>query len=77
MPSKALIGPAGARLASRLGGFPMSKADEPAKPEPTEIPPVVVPAEQLFRGRREIIIDCDGVQYRLRITRRKKLLLQK
>ena len=37
----------------------------------------VVAAEELFRGRREIWIEHDGVRYRLRITRRNKLILQK
>ncbi|HMP03977.1 MAG TPA: hemin uptake protein HemP [Gemmatales bacterium] len=31
----------------------------------------------LFQGQREILIDHDGVCYRLRITRRNKLILQK
>jgi len=37
----------------------------------------VVRAEELFGQSREIWIDLDGVRYRLRITRRGKLLLQK
>lgn len=37
----------------------------------------VVDTRQLFLGRREIQIDHDGVRYRLRITRRNKLILQK
>ncbi len=37
----------------------------------------VVQAEELFRGKREIWIELDGVRYRLRITRRNKLILQK
>ena len=40
-------------------------------------PPVVVDARLLFRGRREIVIEHAGVRYRLRITRRNKLRLQK
>ena len=39
--------------------------------------PKVVPAEELFAGKREVWIDLDGVRYRLRITRRGKLILQK
>jgi hemin uptake protein HemP len=31
----------------------------------------------LFQGQREICIEHDGVQYRLRITRRNKLILHK
>lgn len=40
-------------------------------------PPVVVDARHLFDGRREVLIEHDGVRYRLRITRRNKLILQK
>ena len=37
----------------------------------------VVRAEDLFGDRREVWIELDGVRYRLRITRRGKLILQK
>jgi hemin uptake protein HemP len=37
----------------------------------------VVRAEELFGTLREIWIELDGVRYRLRITRRGKLILQK
>lgn len=37
----------------------------------------VIGAEQLFQGQREVYIDHDGERYRLRITRRNKLILQK
>jgi hemin uptake protein HemP len=40
-------------------------------------PPVVVKARELFGESREIWIELDGVRYRLRITRRGKLILQK
>ena len=46
-------------------------ADKPAEPAP------LVLAENLFRGKREVLIEHDGVRYRLRITRRNKLILQK
>ena len=39
--------------------------------------PKVVRAEELFEGKREVWIDLDGVRYRLRITKRGKLILQK
>jgi hemin uptake protein HemP len=39
--------------------------------------PRVVRARELFRGDREIWIEHDGARYRLRITRRNKLILQK
>lgn len=40
-------------------------------------PPVVLDAQKIFEGRREVLIELDGVRYRLRITRRNKLILQK
>jgi hemin uptake protein HemP len=39
--------------------------------------PRVLKAEELFAGKREVRIELDGVRYRLRITRRGKLILQK
>lgn len=39
--------------------------------------PLIVQAYEVFQGRREIIIEHEGVRYRLRITRRNKLILQK
>jgi hemin uptake protein HemP len=39
--------------------------------------PKVVSAQQLFAGEREICIEHEGERYRLRITRRNKLILQK
>jgi hemin uptake protein HemP len=55
------------------------------EPQKSPLPPskgdtvheVVIDARQLFRGEREIVIEHDGVRYRLRITRRNKLILQK
>jgi hemin uptake protein HemP len=38
---------------------------------------VVVDARALFGAAREIWIEHGGVRYRLRITRRNKLILQK
>ena len=40
-------------------------------------PERVLRAEELFGDRREVWIELDGVRYRLRITRRGKLILQK
>jgi hemin uptake protein HemP len=52
--------------------------DEPKTgPEPDREPERVVRAEELFGDRREIWIELDGARYRLRITRRGKLILQK
>ena len=50
----------------------------PVPPRPEDSPrQVVVNAEELFQGTREVWIDHAGVRYRLRITRRNKLILQK
>jgi hemin uptake protein HemP len=48
-----------------------------AVPPPAATSAPVVKAEDLFRGRREIVIEHEGVRYRLRLTRRNKLILQK
>ena len=48
----------------------------PEQPGDTQ-PPKVIPAEEIFEGQREVLIDHDGERYRLRITRRGKLILQK
>jgi hemin uptake protein HemP len=47
------------------------------EPPPASATPRIVDARQLFLGGREVWIDHDGVRYRLRITRRNKLILQK
>ncbi len=39
--------------------------------------PRVVSTQELFAGEREICIEHEGEKYRLRITRRNKLILQK
>jgi hemin uptake protein HemP len=38
---------------------------------------VVINVQQLFAGRREIALELEGVRYKLRITRKNKLILQK
>lgn len=52
---------------------PRDEADPVDDGKPTP----VIPAEQLFGQAREIWIDYLGERYRLRITRRGKLILQK
>ena len=37
----------------------------------------VIDVVELFQGSREVWLEHDGVRYRLRITRRNKLILQK
>lgn len=55
--------------------------DDDREPPPGDEQPAedltVIEAHELFAGKREIWIDHAGVRYRLRITRRNKLILQK
>ena len=53
------------------------KRDEEDRGLPKEAVPAIVDATRLFNGQREVWIDHAGVRYRLRITRRNKLILQK
>lgn len=56
--------------------------DQPRAPDATA-PPVPPPPERVIqvsewlKGQREIWIEHDGVRYRLRVTRRNRLILQK
>ena len=52
-------------------------AEQAPKGEPAPRDEKVVAAGELFGDRREIVIEHDGERYRLRITRRGKLILQK
>jgi hemin uptake protein HemP len=58
-------------------------AEEPIAPEPEPQAdertdePRVIDADDLFQGAREVWLELDGIRYRLRITRRNKLILQK
>jgi hemin uptake protein HemP len=59
---------------------PLPQPDEPAGSPRRDKPggsPAVVEARELFAGAREVVIEHEGVRYRLRITRRNKLILQK
>jgi hemin uptake protein HemP len=50
--------------------------DDANRPEePAEAP--VIRVADWFGDRREVWLELDGVRYRLRITRRNKLILQK
>jgi hemin uptake protein HemP len=49
------------------------KPPQPSAPDPLP----VLDARQVLGDRREVLIQLDGVQYRLRLTRRNKLILQK
>jgi hemin uptake protein HemP len=58
---------------SRMEDRDSEQPKEGAKPST----PRVVRAEELFHGDQEIWIEHKGNRYRLRITRRNKLILQK
>ncbi len=51
--------------------------DRPDDSAPLPDPEKVVRAEDLFGDTRELWIEHNGERYRLRITRRNKLILQK
>jgi hemin uptake protein HemP len=50
---------------------------ESASEQTKRMPPKSIKAEQLLQGAREVWIEHAGVRYRLRVTRRNKLILQK
>ena len=55
---------------------PSAPRPQPIKSGP-EAEAKTIASANLFEGQREICIEHDGVRYRLRITRRNKLILQK
>jgi len=54
----------------------MERGSDKQKPRPVD-PDRPLQASDLFRGRREIVIEFRGETYRLRITRNDKLILTK
>ena len=50
---------------------------EPEDKEAAQKPRRVIDADAIFQGAREVWVELDGMRYRLRITRRNKLILQK
>lgn len=52
-------------------------AHETIPDPPSETLPVLIDSRQLFSGRDEIWIEHEGERYRLRITKRGRLILQK
>lgn len=52
-------------------------SEKPTPQSPKEPPASIIDASRLFGAAKEIQIDHQGVRYRLRITRRGKLILQK
>jgi hemin uptake protein HemP len=57
--------------------LPKSHEEEEDPHKATDPNAPVIDALRLFEGRREICLELEGVRYRLRITRRNKLILQK
>jgi hemin uptake protein HemP len=57
--------------------FDPERDDEKPPPGECQDSPRVVSTQELFQGKHEICIDHEGERYRLRITRRNKLILQK
>lgn len=56
----------------------MADDDKPEEPEaPPEPDAPIIDVADWFRDRREVCLELDGVRYRLRVTRRNKLILQK
>ena len=58
----------------------MAETEPRPEPPPTARRPAsprTITAQELFRGEREVWIEHAGVRYRLRLTRRNKLILQK
>lgn len=58
----------------------MNQANEPTpalEAEQVVTPLIRVDSKQLFDGQRELIIQHQGEEYRLRITRHDKLILTK
>jgi hemin uptake protein HemP len=49
----------------------------PRSGEPRQATPRSIDSQTLFRGASEIVIEHQGAQYRLRITRQGKLILNK
>jgi hemin uptake protein HemP len=56
---------------------PKDRKQETVHEDSTTQPPRTFRAEELFCGGQEVWIEHSGVRYRLRITRRNKLILQK
>jgi len=54
-----------------------SQMMKPETPPPPEAKPIVLDSRALFQGQREIVIQHEGERYRLRITSRGRLILQK
>lgn len=50
--------------------------DEPEEPTPDGEAPII-DVTPWFNQQREVVLEIEGVRYRLRLTRRNKLILQK
>lgn len=47
------------------------------RPRPTPTPATRLKSQDLFKGGHEIVIEHHGAEYRLRLTRNDKLILNK
>lgn len=54
-----------------------SSVRRPLEPGQRIFPPGAIPTDFLFQGNQEVLIDHNGEQYRLRITKNGKLILTK
>jgi hemin uptake protein HemP len=52
-------------------------ADQPVRPRPMAAPATRLKSQDLFKGGHEIVIEHHGAEYRLRLTRNDKLILNK
>ncbi|MCX7665180.1 MAG: hemin uptake protein HemP [Gemmataceae bacterium] len=52
-------------------------APEELRSNPAESQLLEIDAQQLLQGKNEVYLILDGIRYRLRRTRRNKLILQK
>jgi hemin uptake protein HemP len=60
-----------------ISSSPLDTANQTSVPQHTVAEVPKLNSTGLFQGHREIRIEHEGMQYRLRITRRNKLILQK
>ena len=68
--------PAPSNCGGRFVSEEAKREDTPSE-RPRPGPPRLLTTADLFRGEKEIWIEHAGVRYRLRITRRNRLILQK
>lgn len=67
-----------------MNAIPMTSGNPPPEKPPGDTPATtttgprrVITSQDLLHGEQEVLIDHEGEQYRLRLTRNGKLILQK